>query len=274
MKPDLVAPGAFVIGAMSSLADPGKNGGAGIFAGGSVCGEHPGCLVVDDFHALSSGTSMAAPIVSGGIALLFQRDPSLDQLGVRTLLQAGARAMDGTVLLEQQTGPGELDLMGSLAVMDSAKSPLAQQPDADESWLALASSYAHPDPDWPVEAVLELRSAGQNVVDGFDPASLALGVQGGRLVTPLTRVAPGLWRFSAAADAGSGGGSMRLQVTFKGLPFLIRTLPIAVDRSVAEGGVDARGGCSVPRRPAPSQLPLLLAASILLTLRRNTRTRP
>lgn len=271
MKPDLVAPGAFVIGAMSSLADPDKNGGAGIFAGGSVCGERPGCLVVDDFHALSSGTSMAAPIVSGAIALLFQRDPSLDQLGVRTLLQAGARALDGTVLLEQQVGPGELDLVGTLAVMDSAKSPLETEPDADESWIALAASYAHPDPSWPVEALLELRSAEESIVDGFDPASLVLAVEGGRVVTPLTRLAPGLWRFAAAADAGSGGGELRLALSFRGRPFLARTVPIAVDRALAEEGADARGGCSMTDRGLHPGVFLLL--SIFWARRRNTRSR-
>lgn len=271
MKPDLVAPGAFVIGAMSALADPEKNGGGGIFAGGSVCAERPGCLVIDDFHALSSGTSMAAPIVSGAIALLFERNPTLDQDGARTLLQAGARALDGTVLLEQQVGPGELDLIGTLAVMDSEKSPLAQLPDPTESWMALASSYVHPDPDWPLEGVLELRSAEENIVDGFDPKSLELRVEGGSAVVPLTRVAPGLWRFSVAAPSGSGGGTLKLRVSFAGSLLLARSLPIAVDRAVAEGGVDARGGCSVPAAPPPTGAPWL-ALSILLALRQRARS--
>lgn len=272
MKPDIVAPGAFVIGAMSSLADPEKNGSSGIFAGGSVCGERPACLVVDDWHALSSGTSMAAPIVSGSIALLFERDPSLTQDGVRTLLQAGARSLDGKVLLEQQLGPGEVDLIGTLAVLDADESPLSTLPDPSESWLALASSYAHPDPDWPLEAVLELRSAEENIVDGFDPRDLELTVEGGRVDAPLRRVAPGLWRFSAVAPAGSGGGELTLRLKFQGALFLERVLPIAVDRAVAEGGVDARGGCALaPSRPAPGWLFAVLIAS---AARRITRRKP
>jgi len=273
MKPDIVAPGAFVIGAMSGLADPEKNGGSGIFAGGSVCGARPACLVVDDFHALSSGTSMAAPIVSGAVALLFQRDPSLDQDAVRTLLQAGARALDGQVPLEQQIGPGELDLIGTLAVMDSAKSPLAAVPDASESWLALASSYAHPDPSWPLDVLLELRSAEENIVDGFDPKALELSVSGARVTTPLTRVAPGLWRFSVAAGSGTGGGSLRISLSFQGQPFLSRTVPIAVDRSVAEGGVDARGGCSSAPGSSALAPELLVLLSIFGWRRRNRQRR-
>jgi len=246
MKPDLVAPGAFVVGAMSALADPRKNGGGGIFAGGGVCNAASDCLVVDDFHAISSGTSMAAPIVSGAVALLLERDSSLDQSELRTLLQAGARSLDGSVLLEQQVGPGELDLVGTLTVMGSEKSPLSQVPDVEESWVALASSYAHPDPDWPLEGVLELRASDESIAD-IDPSRLSLSVEGARPTRALARVAPGLWRFAVAAPSGSGGGTLTLGVLLDGQPFLTRSVPIAVDRAVADGGVDARGGCSQHR---------------------------
>lgn len=270
MKPDIVAPGAFVIGAMSTLADPTQNGGSGIFAGGSVCGEQPGCLVVDDFHALSSGTSMAAPLVSGAIALLLQQSPKLDQNGLRTLLQAGAKALDGNVPIEQQAGPGELDLVGTLAVLGSDDSPLGSVPDAAESWVALASSYAHPDPNWPVDCVLELRSGEERVVDGFDPKALSLEVDGGRVVTPLTRVAPGLWRFSLSADAGTGGSQLTARVLFAGQPLITRTLPIAVDRSLVDDGADARGGCAVSGH---GEMPWWLLLSIVSLWSRNSRKR-
>lgn len=270
MKPDLVAPGAFVIGAMSTLADPSKNGGAGIFAGSSVCGDQPDCLVVDDFHALSSGTSMAAPIVTGAVALLFQKDSKLDQNAARTLLQAGAKALGGKVPIEQQAGPGELDLVGTLAVLGSDDSPLGSLPDRNESWVAFASSYAHPDPSWPVEGVLQLRSAEERVVDGFNPASLALEVDGGRVTTPLTRVAPGLWRFALSADAKTGGSQLTARVVFAGEPLIIRTLPIAVDHSLVDDGADARGGCAVA---GSRDLPWWFLISIVGLLSRNTRKR-
>jgi len=276
MKPDIVAPGAFVVGAMSSLADPEKNGGAGIFSAGSVCGDHPFCLVVDDYHAISSGTSMAAPIVSGGIALLLERDPSLTQDAIRTLLQAGARALDGTVLLEQQVGPGEINLMGTLAVLEADDSPLQQVPDADQSWISLAESYAHPDPNWPLEGVLELRATDESIVDGFAKKRLRLELEGGTASAPLTRVAPGLWRFSVSAPAGSGGSTLTLRVRFDGALLLSRSIPVAVDRWVADGGVAARGGCSVAGRPGSESglWWLALAVSIVLRRRRNERRTP
>lgn len=267
MKPDIVAPGAFVIGAMSSLSDPKKNGGQGIFAAGAFCSGKPHCLVIDDFHAISSGTSMAAPIVTGAVALLFERDPTLTQDAVRTLLQAGARSLDGTVILEQQVGPGELDLMGTLAALGQA--PLSATPSANESWIALAESYAHPDPEWPLEAVVELRAEDETLADAFDPRRLRLEVDGGSPKQALTRVAPGLWRFSAVAPPGSGGGSMEMRLLFDDEVLLYRSVPIAVDRSVADGGVAARGGCGMAGGSSTSAWWSLLALSAALWRRRR-----
>ncbi len=267
MKPDISAPGAFVVGAMSSLVDPTKNGGKGLFAGTSTCVEQPGCLVVDDFHAVTSGTSMAAPIVSGAIALLFDRDPTLTSTEVLALLQAGADYPAGKVLLEQQLGPGRLDLAGALEVLDADVSPLTEVPDSEHSWLALASSYAHPDPSWPLIGFVELRGAG-GIADGFDPSRLTLTAGSASVVEALSRVAPGLWRFAVAAPAGSGGQQLPLQVSFDGKPLMHRNIAIAVNRWVAEEGVTTRGGCAVADGSASAGLWLGLLALAALLRRR------
>ncbi|HEY3493030.1 MAG TPA: S8 family serine peptidase, partial [Polyangiaceae bacterium] len=117
LKPDLVAPGAFVVGAMADGSDPRERGSSGMFADPGACaaaGLSEACLVTDDFHGVSAGTSMAAPLVTGAIALLFGRDPELDQLELRSLLQAGARPLEGAVFDEQQVGAGGLDLERTL----------------------------------------------------------------------------------------------------------------------------------------------------------------
>lgn len=269
MKPDIVAPGVFVAGAMSSLADP-ENGGTGsMFAASGACGQLAGCLIVDDFHGISSGTSMSAPIVSGGIALLFERDPTLTQPEVLRLLQAGARAPKGNVI-EQEVGPGALDLTGSLAVMDGA--PVDAIPHPSESWLALASSYAHPDPEWPLEGVVQLRGADEGIADGFDPSRLRLEVTNGS-VESFTRAAPGFWKLSVIAPRGSGGATLGMRVMLDNQELLARQVPIGVDRWVANDGVDSRGGCShsTSRPNSVSSVGWLMA--LILLRRRRCRER-
>ena len=77
MKPDIVAPGMYVVGALSAAADPRANGGTGVFASRGRCGDPDyECFVIDDHrHAVTSGTSMSAPLVAGAIALCSSDGP-------------------------------------------------------------------------------------------------------------------------------------------------------------------------------------------------------
>ncbi len=270
VKPDISAPGAFVIGAMSNLVDPGLNGGNGLFAGTATCGDQKNCLVVDDFHAVTSGTSMAAPIVAGAIALLLERRPTLTQPELLALLQAGARRSRGNVPLKQQLGPGVLNIQNSLAALDSDLSPLGGTPTAEASWLVLSSALARPDPKWELAGLAELRKDGDLLVDGFDASRLRLEVQRGSVTSPLTRVAPGLWRFAVAAPAGSGGERMRVLLRFDDVVIAEEDVAIGVDPWVVGAQPSARGGCSLGRRgSAPAVIGLILSAMVLLRLRRR-----
>ncbi|HVJ18412.1 MAG TPA: S8 family serine peptidase [Polyangiaceae bacterium] len=271
LKPDLIAPGANVIGAMSSFADPRTLSQPGLFTG-LVCPPDVAaeCFVVDDYHAVSGGTSMAAPLVSGAIALLFERDPTLDQYQARALLQAGARQPEGVVLVEQQVGAGVLDLEGTLLAQIAENSPADRVP-GSASVLALAASFARPDPTLPLWVLAELRDDDGAPADGFDPRRLALEVRGGAVAVPLTRQAPGLYQFAVAAPAGSGGGELEVSLLFDDAPIATRTIPIAVDHAVAEHGVSARGGCSVSH--SRSNAFALLALGAFLTAWRSRRWR-
>ncbi|HKY34686.1 MAG TPA: S8 family serine peptidase [Polyangiaceae bacterium] len=270
MKPDIIAPGMYVIGAMSGAADPRSNGAAGVFASNGRCGDPDyECFVIDDGkHAVTSGTSMSAPLVSGAIALLLERRPELTQAQLRALLQAGARQPSGSILAEQQTGPGVLDLPRTLAALAAEDSPIDRVP-TRVSRMVLAASFIHPDPGWPLTGLLELRDDQDRIADVADPRRLALQVTGGTLSKPPERLGPGLYGFEITAPEGSGGRRLGLRLTFDGETLTRRDLPIGVDRWLAEGDPLARGGCSLASATPKTSAYWLLLAAGLLALRRR-----
>jgi subtilisin family serine protease len=240
-KPDISAPGGFVAAAMSLDADPREQPG-GLFDGpGCNAGEH--CFVVDEYHAITAGSSMSAPHVAGAVALLFQRDPTLTQSAVMDILQAGARYPSHDIPYDFQLGPGELDVIGAVEAL-GAEPPAWEVPDPARSWFSLSSGYARPDPDWPVWATVELRRADGTLASLDDEdGALAVSVRRGVLHTPLSKVRHGLWRFAVAGTSGTSGQSMEIDVTYAGQSIWTpRSLPIGNDAWGADEGVDAIGG--------------------------------
>jgi subtilisin family serine protease len=269
MKPDIIAPGAFLAAAMSSSADPRQHPAAGFFDS-ALCSPDRYCLVVDETHAISSGTSMAAPLVAGAVALLFQEDPTLTQAAALALLQAGARLPHEPVLLEQQVGPGELDIPGALAAKRATLAQLEQPPSADRSWIAVANDFAYPDPSRPLTGVVQLRTKSGGPSDFSKPTRLKLTAQPSVGAASFERAAPGLWRFSIRVPSGTGGQSLAISVDFDGERLVRRTLPIAVDHWVARFGYSPRGGCALPSEPLGRGAPLALVLGLLLFARRRT----
>lgn len=273
MKPDLVAPGMYVIGAMASSADPRSNGGVGLFAANGNCGKpNYECLVVEDGkHAVSSGTSMSAPLVSGAIALLLQRRPELNQGQLRALLQAGARQPSGKIAAEQQVGPGSLDLMGALAALDAEDSPIHRLPSSN-SRIVPAATYVRPDPAQALQGVLELRDASGAIADGFDERRLELAVTGGSVSQSPARVGPGLYSFAVSAPEGSGEQELTVRLLFDGATLAKRQLPIGTDRWIAEGAPVPHGGCSLSAPvTGPQSVWLALLPVAWLSRRRRAR---
>jgi len=111
--------------------------------------------------------------------------------------------------------------------------------------MALAASYVRPDPSQPLRGLLELRDGADQIADGFDERRLTLEVNGGNVSQPPSRRAPGLYGFEVTAPPGSGGREMHLALRFDGKLLASRTVPIGVDRWVAEGDPVARGGCNL-----------------------------
>ena len=123
VKPDLVAPGAFIVslrarGAWIDTAHPETVVPAGAYRTDGDPARQGDYLVL-------SGTSLAAPMVSGAAALMLQRDPGLRPSDVKARLMASATKDDR---LPFETGAGYLDVEAALAsglTSSSALSPRA-----------------------------------------------------------------------------------------------------------------------------------------------------
>jgi hypothetical protein len=274
LKPEIVAPGMNLVGALSTLADPRVVGAGSMFSGIGACPNTTECLVVDAFHAVSSGTSMASPLVAGAVALLFERDSGLVQHQVRALLQAGARRLEGQVSSEQQVGVGALDLKGSLTAQIAETTVLERVP-SRASFISLAASYARPDPEWPLVGYVDLRDEQGELADAFDPRRLSLTVRNARVSQPLTRLGPGFYGFSLVALEASGGAWLQLELTFDGVALVERRVPIAVDRGVSEGPLRVQGGsgCRVAHGGSRTQLAFGFVFAVWC-LWRTRRARP
>ncbi len=160
-KPEIAAPGALVISALSRSAKPGSAGS--VFSSESCPTTKSGvqdkrCLQIDDTHGIAVGTSMSSPVVAGVVALLLQADPTLTQDKVVALLQAGAHKFRSPATFEDQSGPGEVDALASLDALEQMKDPILHLPSAAQSWLTLSSDYVPADGSTPMTAIVELRT--------------------------------------------------------------------------------------------------------------------
>jgi len=271
LKPDLSAPGGFVGGAMAASADPR------IVADSMF--EQPGCPdptkpchVLDDSHALTSGTSMSAPHVAGAIALLLQARPSLTQAEVLEILQAGSKYPSGDVPFDYQLGAGQLDVLGAFSVLEDSVAPATE---VAASYYVMSSPYLRPDPSWIIEGRIALRQADGSVMSSSEAPTVH--VVGARVQAAPQRVRPGLWRFSVSANEATGGTSATVDVRYRGVSLGTRVVPIGVDGWAAGTGVKAVGGCAITAQATSCPAPPMWFAGLLLVggvVRRRKRAHP
>lgn len=253
-KPEIAAPGGAVVAAMSGQAKPGEpqsiftNPGCPLTKTGA---SDLRCLQVDDRHAVSSGTSMSSPVVAGAVALLLQKDPTLTQDKVVALLQAGAHAFRGAAPFQAQSGPGEVDAIGSLDALARMNTPALALPARDRSWISLSVDHVAADGSTPVVAYVELRTAdGAHGADLFESNRLqpVVLIDNVPVTTPvgIARKAPGLFTFTYTAPPGLGGRTMTFGASFDNAEIVApRSIPVAADGWRASYGSSAKGSCGV-----------------------------
>jgi len=96
LKPDVGAPGAIIISAASKDAPSWTSD-----------------LLADPQHGIKTGTSMAAPHVTGGVAMILEKFPTQDVDGIRTLIASWARNDNITALRGSEGfGYGKFNVLG------------------------------------------------------------------------------------------------------------------------------------------------------------------
>ena len=115
--PDVVAPGEFVVAAMSSNATPDMP--ESVF----YTGEDPSPLQADDgVHGVLQGTSQATPMVTGAIALLFAASPQLTSDQVREILRSTASPVaDTNAGFSPRAGAGLLNVAAAMSFVSGTR---------------------------------------------------------------------------------------------------------------------------------------------------------
>lgn len=298
-KPDILAPGAMVIGAMAPSADPFAGSGlvneASMFMAAPMCGDELLCAVVDEAYGIALGTSMAAPLVTGAAALLLAENPQLSQNQILNALRSGATRIDASATTPAEEaalppGPGLLDVVRTRAALIST--PSESEPSPDTSWITLSDAYVTP--GGLVRGLLRVRDDADLPVE-IASTDLKTEVNNGDLETELQDLAPGLFEFTAGADAAKASGIqgtserdawlLTVTVTYAEETLAHAELPIARDLNELRGvGRSPRrlareSGCSVsgvaqPDLEAPFAGALWLAWAWLYRRRTVRRAGP
>jgi subtilisin family serine protease len=197
-KPDITAPGAWIAAAYSAQT---------VWPSGTCVDCY---LDLDGVHSFRQGTSMAAPIVSGGVALLLQLAPQATPGQIKAYLDQYAATDDFVgAVPNDRWGYGKLDIK-------SAFDALPVAPPAAPTGVTAAPSGTSAILAWAANTAID--------VDGYaiDRASVASG--------PYTQVGTVSYRGTTYTDSGLSSGTYY---------YTVRTLDTKGQESLPSSSVSA-----------------------------------
>lgn len=243
MKPELVAPGSGVIGAMARSADPRMSASPSQFSSYGSCPDEVECYVIDDEHGIASGTSMAAPLVAGAVALLMQRDGSVTMERAKRYLMAGAHQVPNQ-RRPTLVGTGELDLVGALVAQERDLAENGREgdigPNAATSRVAWADDFLYPKAGPALQGYLLVRDEEGRPVDVEDEA-VEISTRGPARTT-FERLAPGLVLLEVTGEEDATSETVTVRCSLEGRLVSEDTFVIERDPNLAKHGYELSGG--------------------------------
>jgi subtilisin family serine protease len=259
LKPDLVAPGDFVISSLSADAYPNADTSAFYVTG------DPHYLWGDDgVHGALRGTSQAAPHVAGALALLLEAEPRLSAAELRETVRL-------TATTDEFTGTGHAFAprcgFGKLEVDTALRRVRAEAPGAvspARSAVGVSHDLLPPDTEDTVTVVVVPKDAdGLPLGPGHE---VAIEADDARFTGAV--VDTGTGRYERTLASGARGQVATILATADGVVLTSSPRVWFVDtRDEIGARLAAHGpGCAAAGRPGS---PLLLVALALLAARRR-----
>ena len=267
--PDLLAPGEYIVSALSADASPDNPSSAFFVAPGNHL-----TWADDGVHAVLRGTSQAAPHVAGAIALLLQADPTLTASAIREILRVTAR--DSGRGFTPKLGFGTLDVLAATRFIRGARGASAS---ATASSVGVSRDFVPPGDETTTVTVTPRAEDGTVLGPGHD---VAISASAGDAVGDVVDIGSGRYERTFAAHAPRG--------TVAAVTAIVDGITLAAHPSIyivnarAEIGApfSAGGGCSLPPSTGASRsfifcfaavIGLVGAATSARSIRRNSRRR-